>query len=620
MCGIAGYWGVGNREILEAMNSSLTHRGPDAGGIHIAGNIGLAHRRLSILDLSPAGSQPMCNDTGDVTLVFNGEIYNFNELKREFLEDRIWRGTSDTEVLLYLYEKLGEHCFEKIRGMFAIAIHDARSNTLILARDHLGKKPLYWSLAGDTLIFGSELKALRKHPLCPTALNTDAVAQYLMYEYIPSPGTIYTNVQKVSPGTLLTYDGVSTTEHSFSDINFDSGVHEEDSAQAQTTLYSLLEKAVTKRMVADVPVGVFLSGGLDSSTVAYFAQKNATHRVKTFSIGFDNPDFDESEYARRVAQVLGTDHFSRTVTASDLLALLTHIPEVLDEPMADSSIVPTLLLSEFARSEVKVALGGDGADELFWGYGTFLAHRVGLHYEKVPRTVQKMVTWCAEQLPVSHGYMSLDFKIKKFLSGFEITRARRNTYWLGAFTREELDSLLTFPINDSTLFGHVDALYAGERSFWDGVQSDYMSGYLAEDILVKTDRASMAHGLEVRAPFLDLDIVHFASTLHPHMKLRGTEGKWILKKVMREHLPKEVIARQKKGFGIPIGAWIQGELREMVTSTLLGGHLVASGLFNREVIAILLESHMSGKVDNRKKIWTLLMLELWMEEWHGNKS
>lgn len=616
MCGIAGYWGEGSGEILQNMGDSLTHRGPDAGGIAELGVVGFAHRRLSILDLSTTGNQPMHTADGSISLIFNGEIYNYKELKKEFLSAYTFKGSSDTEVLLYLYQELGESFLKKIKGMFALALYDARNGRLLLARDHLGKKPLYWTKNNDTLIFGSELKALRTHPLCPHTISRTSVAQYLVYEYIPAPATIYEDVYKLSPGTYLQYDGTHITQNIFSEIVPAQGTIAKDFQGAKKELYELLERAVAKRMVADVPVGIFLSGGLDSSTIAYFAQKQSERQIKTFSIGFKDSSFDESAYAREVAKALGTEHHERVVDTKDLKALLGKIPEVLDEPMADSSIIPTLVLSEFTGKEVKVVLGGDGADELFFGYDTFFAHRLAQMYEKIPSSIHRGLYAMLQKLPVSHEYMSFDFKVKKFLSGFDTTSSRRNSYWLSAFIPEELRLIFNGEIDESKIFAHIDTLYARHAYSWDGFQMDYLKGFLAEDILVKTDRAGMAHGLEVRSPFLDLDIVNFALTLPVEYKQYGKKGKYLLKEVMKEYLPVHIIERKKKGFNIPIGSWIQGDLKELFEKTLLDGQLVKSGLFKRDGLAILLLSHQSGTSDNRKKLWALFILALWMEEWH----
>ncbi len=615
MCGIAGYWGTGTRDILNRMGDSLTHRGPDDGGVLEMGSVGLAHRRLSIVDLSPTGHQPMSNDSGDIAVVFNGEIYNHHELREVFLKEYAFKGSSDTEVLLHLYEEFGEAFLEKIKGMFAIAMYDVKKGTLLLARDHLGKKPLYWTRSGSTLIFGSELKALRTHPLCPSDINQTAITEFLVHEYIQSPATIYTNIFKLAPGTSLTFDGKEIKHSVFAETRSTLGSFRRSFSDAQKELYTLLDTAVQKRMVADVPVGIFLSGGLDSSTIAYFAQKSSARKVKTFSIGFDDTSFDESNYAREVAQLLGTEHHERIIGPNDLIQAIKNIPNVLDEPMADSSIIPTLAVSAFTSDEVKVVLGGDGADELFFGYDTYYAHQLGMLYEHVPKPAHRALNYLAYMLPVSHGYMSFDFKLKKFLSGFETSRSRRNTYWLSAFTPEELSGILTYDVDESKLFASTDAYYGTDVNFWDSLQMEYLKGYLAEDILVKTDRAGMAHGLEVRAPFLDIDLVNFALSLPLEYKLHGRTSKYVLKEMMKEHLPQHIISRKKKGFNIPIGAWIRGELKDVFHETILNGALIKSGLFKRDGLAILLEAHITGTCDNRKKLWTLFVLALWMERW-----
>jgi asparagine synthase (glutamine-hydrolysing) len=616
MCGIAGYWGEGNREVLERMADSLAHRGPDASGYFERDMVNLAHRRLSIVDLSPTGAQPMSNRDGTLTVVFNGEIYNHHELRTQFLSSYAFRGTSDTEVLLALYEKFGTDSFTHLRGMFAFALYDAGRGTLFLVRDHLGKKPLYYSRVGETLLFGSELKALRAHPLCPHTLSMDALTQYLVHEYVPGNTSIYEGVTKLAAGSYLTYNGSSLSVHPYYTPPTTLGTYKGTLEEAEVELESLLTKAVAERLVADVPVGVFLSGGLDSSTIAYLAQAGTTERVRTFSIGFEDAHFDESGYAKEVAAALKTEHHERTVTEDDLIAVIEKLPRVLDEPMADASIIPTYLLSEFARSHVTVALGGDGADEFFWGYDTFFAHRIAHALEAVPQPFLKVIGKGVNALPVSHRYMSLDFKLKKFMSGIGVGERLRNTYWLGAFTPTELSRIATFPVEDSSIFVDTRRRYEG-KDFWSALQDEYREGYLTEDIMVKADRASMAASLEVRSPFLDPRVVHFALSLPASMKLRGMTGKYVLRKLMETRLPAHVTERKKHGFNMPIGAWFRGPLRSYVTDMLLGGSLIESGLFKQSELAILLESHASGTHDHRKKLWSLLVLELWMQKWYS---
>ncbi len=620
MCGIAGYWGNGTRDVLTAMNDTLKHRGPDDEGVYLHNAVGLAHRRLSIVDLSPTGHQPMSTKDGRFTIVFNGEIYNHEALRKEFLSTCSFQGTSDTEVLLYLYATLGPAFLTKLEGMFACALYDREKGTLLLARDPRGKKPLYWTHHKGTLIFGSELKAIHAHPAAPRTLSRTAIAQYLVYEYIPGPQTAFEEIESLRPGTYLVFDGVEIVQTTYRSTLPNMGTYTKGFSEATQDLSTLLKEAVACRMVADVPVGVFLSGGLDSSAVSYFAQEVSAQQIKTFSIGFEDASFNESAYARDVARALGTDHHERIVGTADLLRVIEKIPDALDTPMADSSIVPTLLLSEFTSSLVKVALGGDGADELFYGYDTFFAHRIGEYYAHVPSTVRNGVAALVARLPVSHRYMSLDFKLKKFTAGFDTSASRRNTYWLSAFLPEELDAVLQFSIEKDTLLAPTDAWYRGDHAFWDMLSREYMEGYLVEDILMKVDRASMAYGLEVRAPFLDTRLVSFAHTLPYGYRRRGVQGKRVLKEAMRGRIPDHIIDRKKKGFNIPIGSWIRGPLKDFFAETILDGELTKSGLFKRAGLVILLESHLDGTRDNRKKLWTLLVLALWMKKWNGNYS
>lgn len=615
MCGITGFWGEGSDKTLVRMRDALQHRGPDAYGTKLIGEVGLAHRRLSILDLTEAGNQPMSSIGDAISIVFNGEIYNYRELKAKFLGEYSFRGTSDTEVILNLYDKLGIDFLKYLRGMFAIALYDKQKNILILARDHLGKKPLYWTKQGGTFVFGSELKALREHPLFKNELDEDAIAQYLVYEYIPSPKTIYKGVYKLAPGTQLIFDGEKTSQDTFWSPSPAQGSYKGTIEEACLELDTLIEQAVVKRLVSDVPLGIFLSGGLDSSAITYYAQKNKVEKLRTFSVGFEESSFDERSYAAQVSDHIGTDHHELLVDKDDLIKLIDDIPEILDEPMADSSIIPTTILSRFARSEVAVSLGGDGADELLHGYGTFFAHKFNTLYRVLPRSLVGSLSTVADTLPVSHKYMSFDFRLKKLLSGIDQKEEYRNTYWLGAFQPEEVEMVMKRKINKEKILSFVSDIYAEHEYFPDGLQHEYLRGYLAEDILVKTDRASMSCGLEVRAPFLDLDVVNFALSLDVKFKYRGVYSKYLLKRTMKNKLPNEIINRPKKGFNIPLGSWIQHELKDVFRERLLEGQLVKSGLFDKEALAILLESHITGKADNRKKLWTLMVLALWMERW-----
>lgn len=619
MCGITGYWGRGNEAILNAMIDTLSHRGPDDKGVYVKDDVGLAQRRLSIIDTSSAGHQPMSNEDGTIQLVFNGEIYNFLELKKDLSRNHIFKSSTDTEVIIHLYEEIGEKVFEKIHGMFAIALYDLRKNKLILARDRMGKKPLYWGIHNKTFMFGSELKSLMAHPQFTKEIDIESVNKYLVYEYVPTPHSIFRNTYKLEPGTYLVWDRKNIQKNQFwkptflpKETSFSKSIEELD---------TLLEKAVSDRLVADVPVGIFLSGGIDSSLVTYYASKASKTKIKTFSIGFKEKSFDESEYARKVAQHVGTEHFEKILDAKDSINIIPKVAELLDEPIADSSIIPTYLLSEFTREHVTVVLGGDGGDELFCGYDTFTAHKLAFVYAKIPLFLRKIFETIALKLPTSFSNMSLDFKIKKFIGGFYGKEKYRNQRWLGAFTEQDREKLFNEKVWKSLKkkneFEDIDTYIKESDSseFYDQLGLQYQRMYMMDQVLVKVDRASMFNSLEVRAPLLDTRIVDFANHLPIDFKFKGFEKKYILKKLMEGRLPHEILYRKKKGFGMPIGEWLRGDLRPLVLDVLGEKSLQEMNLFNPEYVQKILDEHMKGKKDNRKQTWTLLMFALWWRKW-----
>jgi asparagine synthase (glutamine-hydrolysing) len=621
MCGIAGYIGCGTREELGNMIGALAHRGPDSSGVDVQGNVGFAHARLAILDLSPAGAQPMWSKDRSTCIVFNGEVYNFQELKTE-LEARghVFRGTSDTEVILALYEEEGENVFKKLEGMFAIGLYDFKRKKLLLARDRMGKKPLYWCHMSGVFLFASELKAIITHPLCKKEIDLESLNKYFFYDYIPTPHTIFKNIFKLSPGTFLKFENEKITEHVFWEMNFPES--KLSFSQAKAALAEKLDHAVQTRLVADVPVGIFLSGGLDSSAIAYYAQKNSPGKVKTFSIGFEDESFDESEYAEEVARFLGTEHRNFHVKAEDLLDIIPRVADMADEPMADASIIPTFILAKHTRGEVTVALGGDGGDELFAGYPTFQAEAAFQAYNKFPKFAHEAFLKIAAMLPVSHRNFSLDFKIKKFLEGAnEPDRGRRHQKWLGTFTREDRQSLFT-----KEVWGTLETKNEWEdidryTKDWSGADSKnallflYQRTYMMDEVLVKVDRASMQNSLEARAPFLDASVVALANSLPYKFKQRGLTGKYILKKLMEGKLPAHIIHRKKKGFGMPIGRWFQNELKDFCNDALSEETIKRGGLLNYEYVERLKNEHFSGEKDHRKKLWNLVVFELWRRKY-----
>jgi len=633
MCGIVGFLttkaaAIPEFEILRKMRDVLIHRGPDEAGEYVrpldekGPFVFLGHRRLSIIDLT-TGHQPLSNEDGTVWVVFNGEIYNFKELKirLENLGHR-FRTNSDTEVIVHAYEEYKEDCFRYLNGMFAIGIWDEKEDRLVLARDRLGKKPLYYSSINETFLFASELKAIMAYPAFPRKVDPSSFMKYLFFEFIPCPHTIFTNAQKLPAASYLIWDKKKIEIRKYWSP-FDSQKDEKNlpETEAESRMMDLLKESVKRRLISDVPLGVFLSGGIDSSAITALAQKEVPGKIKTFSIGFEDPSFDESKYGWLASKYIGTEHHEQIMTPSDLLNIVPSLPDILDEPMADASILPTYLLSKFTREHVTVALGGDGGDELFAGYPTYLAHKFASRYERFLGIFHPMIRRAADLLPVSDNNISFDFKVKKFLSGIGYPDGIRNSVWLGCFAFLGNEKVVSSEIRQHFNRDHLveEILSYGEEYPCEDrltkLQYLDMRLYLQEAILVKVDRASMASSLEVRAPFLDHELVEFVMSLPSALKLKGFTSKYILKKAMKNWLPDEVINRPKKGFGIPIAKWVKGPLRELVEDLLSSNRIKREGFLNPEFVTALLQDHLENKKDNRKKLWTLLMWELWVNRY-----
>ena len=633
MCGIVGFLtskpsDIPDYQILRRMREILVHRGPDDLGEYIrplnhqGPFVFLGHRRLSIIDLS-GGRQPLSNEDGTVWVVFNGEIYNFRQLKQE-LEARghAFQTHSDTEVIAHAYEEYGEGCFRHFNGMFAIAIWEEPRKRLILARDRLGKKPLYYSFTNETLIFASELKAILTYPNFSRKIAPLSLMKYLFYEFVPSPHTIFDGARKLPSGSYLIWQEGRMEIKEYWSLFHPEGTGENLSeSEAESRMMELLERSVRSRLISDVPLGVFLSGGIDSSAITVIAQKEASGKLKTFSIGFEDPSFDESKYASQVSQFLGTEHYEQQMTPSDLLRIVPNLPDILDEPMADASILPTYLLSQFTRKHVTVALGGDGGDELFAGYPTYLAHRFARQYNRFLGNLHPVILFLGNLLPVSDNNISFDFKVKKFLSGFGYPDGIRNSVWLGSFSFPYIEKVVS-----SDILNHFDRSRLTEdvssyeeafpkRDLTTLLQYLDLKLYLQESILVKVDRASMACSLEVRAPFLDYEFVEFVMGLPSELKLKRFTSKYLLKKAMKGFLPDEVIQRPKKGFGVPIAKWVKGPLKKLFEELLSPDRLRREGFLNPQYVESLLKDHLVNRKDNRKQLWTLLVWELWVNHY-----
>jgi asparagine synthase (glutamine-hydrolysing) len=622
MCGIAGFVGKGDENDLRRMINSIHYRGPDFQGISLVENAGFAHARLSIIDLSPEANQPFFSADKSVGITFNGEIYNYLELKKELLGTGkyTFRTHSDTEVMIYLYKEYGEKFLDKLRGMFAFGIYDFDKKQLMLAKDRMGKKPLYYSIVNGTIIFASELKAILQHPLTGKELNIDALNEYLTFDYIPTPHTIFKNIFKLEASHYLTFkDGQVTGNEPYWKASFtESDISEQD---AIAKLDFLLNDATNCRLMSDVPLGVFLSGGLDSSTVAYYAQKNSSSKINTFSIGFSEKSYDESSHARLVANYLGTQHHEEVLTASESLKLIPDIVSKLDEPFADPSIIPTHFLSKYTRKHVTVALGGDGSDELLAGYPTFISDKFLGIMSALPKSFTKAISHITALLPPSDKNISLDFKLAQFFKGFEAEKQYAHSLWLGSFTPAQKQKLFSNNVSASNTngLGCIDRYLQDVpgASAFNQLLYTYYRTYLLEDILVKVDRASMYTSLEVRAPFLDRDLIDFVNTLPKHFKIKGFNGKYLLKKVMNGKLPEQIISRPKKGFGIPVSLWLRNELKDTMEHYLSKERIEAQGLFNYQYIDSLKKEHLSMKHNHRKLLWNLLVFEMWFESYCG---
>lgn len=613
MCGIAGFWGRGEESVGQEMIRSISYRGPDFRDVKFQDNVCLAHARLKVIDVDSRSNQPFYNADRSLAIVFNGEIYNYLTLKEELaaLGKYNFHTTSDTEVLLYAFEEYGIECLQKIEGMFVFAIYDFRKKELVLARDRMGKKPLYYSLCPDnTFVFASELKAVLKHPSVKKELDLEAVNQYLTFDYIPTPNSINVNVCRLEAAHyMIVKNGEILKKSPYWKSNFD--IDKTISfGEAKEQLDHLLNEAVKKRMISDVPLGVFLSGGLDSSTVAYYAQLNSTSKVNTFSIGFEDKSYDEQDYAFQVAKHLGTEHHVKTLTSEKTVELIDEIFPLMDEPFADASIIPTYFLSQFTREKVTVALGGDGSDELLAGYPTFLSDKFKSPLKYFPDAIISLLLRGADLLPTSDKNISFDFKVKQYLRGFSSREDHIHQLWMGSFLPAEKEKLWNSEkfnaLKDKDGLEIIDKHFKNDiRLPFSKITNYYYQTYLLDDILYKVDRASMFNSLEVRAPFLDLQLVEFFNSLPIGFKQKGFQGKHILKDMMKGKLPDNIIFRSKKGFGIPLSDWIRKDLKELIHDTILE----KDSLFNRPYIEKLLSEHLSGRQNHRKLIWNLFVLK-----------
>jgi asparagine synthase (glutamine-hydrolysing) len=606
MCGIAGFLGAGDSADLQRMTRRLTHRGPDAEGYFEKADAGvfMCHRRLSIIDLA-CGAQPMVSADRSLAIVFNGEIYNHAELRSELLAKGHLFATdhSDTEVLLHAWREWGEGMLSRLNGMWAFAIYDARTRRLFLARDRFGKKPLYYFHRNGTFAFASELTALLEHPLAPRNQSEIARVKFLAHALIPAPHSAIEGIYKLPAAhhLMLAMDDGSPRMARYWRYTLEPEESQKSESALAAELLEILARATRRRLEADVPLGIFLSGGLDSSTIAALAARDVQDRtLQTFTIGFKEPSFDESAFAAQVAGFLKTDHHTETLSLEAALEAIRGIFDLLDEPQGDGSLLPTWLLCRFARRHVTVALSGDGGDELFAGYDPFRALRLaGLYSSLVPRPLHAALRLLAARLPVSHANISLDFKIKRTLRGLDHPARLWNPVWLGALEPSELARLTESRFS-------VEEIYSEAIDAWESCSGTnpvdrtlqfYTEIYLQDGILAKADRASMMNSLEVRSPFLDIEVADFARCLPHHYKLRGKTTKYLLKRAVEGLLPHEIIYRNKKGFGTPVGSWLRsGRIAPEANSPLLREKLSA---------------HLARQSDERLFLWCEYVWQQW---------
>jgi asparagine synthase (glutamine-hydrolysing) len=625
MCGICGIYNHGSglpveRPALKAMNDLLIHRGPDDEGYYTADNVGLAMRRLSIIDLS-TGHQPISNEDDTLWIVFNGEIYNFQELREGLLaRGHKFKTKSDTEVILHLYEEKGADFPKELRGMFAIAIWDKRRKRLLLARDRIGKKPLYYAVTPSLFAFASELRALLAVPGLPRDIDLKAVDSYLTLQYIPSPMSVFKSIRKMEPASTLVFENGHLTTEKYWNLPLGAPKLDEPVEELKERLRAELAEAVKVRLISEVPLGAFLSGGIDSSVVVALMAKASSQPVKTFSIGFKEAQFSELGYARQVAEMYGTRH-TEFIVEADMASVLEKLAWHYSEPYADSSALPSYFVARETRKEVTVALNGDGGDENFGGYIRYQAMKGASYFTALPAWGKKAALAMMEPFPEKTAPFNTVWRLRKFLQAVS-QRDLAMTYLstVSFFKTDEKERLLSDAFKNALgrdinyperyiggLFDEAKGLALSEKLMYTDLRS-----YLPECLMTKMDIACMANSLEGRSPFLDHKVMEFAFRLPADLKLRGLRGtKWILKEAFKDMLPRQIYGRGKMGFGIPLGPWFRGELKDFWAGHCLSQKALGRGYFRPEAVYKLWDEHQSGARDNGYRLWALLMLELW---------
>ena len=636
MCGICGIFNLAletaaQRERIDLMSARLIHRGPDSHGKFELPYLALAIRRLSIIDLQ-TGDQPLFNETGDVALVFNGEIYNYRELRRDLVQrGHHFKTHSDGEVIAHLYEEQGPDCVRQLNGMFAIALWDNGAKRLLLARDRAGEKPLFYWFRDNTLVFASEIKAMFEYPGVGRTLDQEAVGQFFFYGYVPAPRSIFAEIRKLPAAHRMVIEAGQVRVEPFwrlQEYLRPPGRPRVSRIEENALLKELrtrVREAALSRLVSDVPLGVFLSGGVDSSTLVALMSELTPGNVNTFSVAFPEKAFNEESYARLVARRFNTRHHVLVADKAQLREGLEILADHLDEPLADAAVIPTFLISRFARKHIKVALSGEGSDELFGGYPMYIGARLAEYYLRLPRFLRRQLFARLQPFfPLSSSAVPMGLFLRRFLAHVDKEPALRHQIWFGMFAPDELNRLFSPQFDccakpGQQILAPLDRVREGtvfEDAIAEVTYLDFRL-YLEDDLLVKIDRASMACSLELRTPYLDHRLIEFAASLPAQLKVPTVQLKHLLKKAVSIWLPRRIVYRQKRGFSVPVAEWMRRELRPWLNETLGEEKLKRNGLFNVAFVRRLLEEHWARQADHRRLLWPLFCFQLWYDRWAG---
>ena len=619
MCGIFGFL-INNQNhninnLINKMSNSILHRGPDSQGSYIGNKFVLGINRLQIIDLI-TGDQPIESFNKKNIIVFNGEIYNYLELREELIsKGYFFKTKTDTEVVVNIFQEYGIDGFAKLNGMFSFAILNKDEESIIIVRDRFGIKPLYYYYDNNSFVFGSEIKSILKYPNINKKINLDSIDFYMTMENIPAPFTIYENIKKLEAGCFIQFKKNNLECKRWYNYQINPKIKNYNENEVLEKTKYLIQQAVNRASVSDVPIGTFLSGGIDSSLITYYLSKISNSQINTFSMGFNEKSFDESNNARQISKHLDTNHFELILDPKTIIDSLDKIYSNIDEPFADPSLIPTYYLSKFTSQHIKVAISGDGGDEIFGGYPTYLARNIASF---VPKNFSNFINFFINKIPSNFNYLSFDYKLKKFFNNIDIDPDIRHLYWLGSFNhrqKKELykDELLKLKLSKNIFEKYIIEYMNKSNLVQNWERSLYLDSrfYLSDNNLAKTDMASMLNSLEVRVPFLDNDLTEYISKLPISLKYKGLKSKYLLRKINKEFLPKHIANLPKKGFGVPIAKWINKDLKTIICDTLLSDDLIKLNYFNNDYIKKIIDNHWNKKNNNRKEIWTIYCFAVW---------